>query len=80
MLQVTVVEGRALVGELANERTTSSALYNFSVDLQFNAQVISSVCLAACLLSVRPYVCLQNAFMYRTVFPRLPTARYNCAR
>ncbi|CAB1102132.1 unnamed protein product [Ectocarpus sp. CCAP 1310/34] len=37
-LKVTVVEGRALVGELANERTTSSALYNFSVDLQFNAQ------------------------------------------
>ncbi|CAM9246103.1 unnamed protein product, partial [Ectocarpus sp. 6 AP-2014] len=36
--KVTVVEGRALVGELANERTTSSALYNFSVDLQFNAQ------------------------------------------
>ncbi|CAM9711049.1 unnamed protein product, partial [Ectocarpus sp. 8 AP-2014] len=37
-LKVTVVEGRALVGELANERTTSSTLYNFSVDLQFNAQ------------------------------------------
>ncbi|CAM9489919.1 unnamed protein product [Ectocarpus sp. 4 AP-2014] len=37
-LKVTVVEGRALVGELANERTTSSALYNFSIDLQFNAQ------------------------------------------
>ncbi|CBN74807.1 conserved unknown protein [Ectocarpus siliculosus] len=36
--KVTVVEGRALVGELANERTTSSTLYNFSVDLQFNAQ------------------------------------------
>ncbi|CAM9178960.1 unnamed protein product [Ectocarpus fasciculatus] len=36
--KVAVVEGRALVGELANERTTSSALHNFSVDLQFNAQ------------------------------------------
>ena len=38
--QVTVVGGRALVGELADERTTSSALYNFSVDLQFNSQVM----------------------------------------
>lgn len=34
-----MVEGRALVGELADERTTSSALYNFAVDLQFNSQV-----------------------------------------
>ncbi|CAM9697417.1 unnamed protein product [Pylaiella littoralis] len=37
-LKVTVVEGRAFVGELVDERTTSSALYNFSVDLQFNSQ------------------------------------------
>ncbi|CAM9179575.1 unnamed protein product, partial [Laminaria digitata] len=36
--KVTVVEGRALVGELVDERTTASALHNFSVDLQFNAQ------------------------------------------
>ncbi|CAM9319214.1 unnamed protein product, partial [Hapterophycus canaliculatus] len=36
--QVTIVEGRALVGELADERTTSSALKNFAVDLQFNSQ------------------------------------------
>lgn len=35
-----MVAGRALVGELADERTTSSALYNFSVDVQFNSQVI----------------------------------------
>eukprot|EP00752_Nemacystus_decipiens_P004496 g4105.t1 len=37
-LKVNVVEGRALVGELVDERTTTSALYNFSVDLQFNSQ------------------------------------------
>ena len=36
---MTVVEARALIGELAGERTTSSALYNFFVDLQFNSQV-----------------------------------------
>lgn len=34
-----MVEARALVGELADERTTSSALQNFAVDLQFNGQV-----------------------------------------
>lgn len=37
-----MVEGRALVGELADERTTASALHNFAVDLQFNSQVIDS--------------------------------------
>lgn len=60
-----------MVGELANERTTSSALYNFSVDLQFNAQVISSVRLSVC-QSVCLSVCLQNACTYRNVFRKTP--------
>lgn len=40
--KVTLVEGRALVGELADERTTSSAVQSCAVDLQFNGQVMTT--------------------------------------
>lgn len=53
LLQVTVIKGRAFIGELADARTRSSPPGSFGVDLQFNRQVSEAIpiledCAIAC--------------------------------